>query len=103
MTASDSHHRRQQYGGRYLRPVTAAAAIAAGASLDISGPSNETVTFTGGTGSLVLNQPESFSGQIVGFTGTAPDAAHSDTIDLVGIDYDLIGLRGSIQFRDWSF
>jgi hypothetical protein len=72
-------------------PPAAAAAIAAGASLDISGPSNETVTFDGGTGALVLNDPESFTGQIVGFTGTAPDAAHSDTIDLVGINYDSSG------------
>ena len=72
-------------------PAATVAAIAAGASLDISAPSNETVTFTGGadaTGALVLNDPESFTGQIVGFTGTAPDAAHSDTIDLVGINYD---------------
>ena len=66
--------------------------IAAGASLDISGPSNETGDILdGGTGSLVLNDPESFTGQIVGFTGTAPDAAHSDTIDLVGINYDSSG------------
>jgi hypothetical protein len=46
------------------------------------------VTFTGGTGGLVLNDPSGFSGQIIGFTGTAPDAAHSDTIDLVGINYN---------------
>ena len=65
-----------------------AATIVAGSSLDIATASNETVTFTGGTGSLVLNDPASFTGQIIGFTGTAPDAAHSDTIDLVGINYD---------------
>ena len=64
------------------------ASIAGGGSLDLSAPSNETVTFTGGTGSLVLNDPEGFGGQIVGFTGTAPDAAHSDTVDLIGIDYN---------------
>ena len=68
--------------------VVAVATIAAGASLDIGTASSETVTFTGGTGSLVLADPEAFSGQIVGFTGTAPDAANSDTIDLVGINYD---------------
>ena len=72
----------------YDPPAAAAATIAAGASLDISAPSNETVTFNGGTGSLVLNDPEGFSGQIIGFTGTAPDAAHSDTIDLVSINYN---------------
>ncbi len=68
--------------------AAAAATIAAGASLDISAPSNEIVTFTGGTGSLVLNDPEGFTGQIVGFTGTAPDAANSDTIDLAGVNYN---------------
>ncbi len=49
---------------------------------------NDTVSFTAGTGALVLKDPETFTGQIVGFTGTAPDAAHSDTIDLIGINYD---------------
>jgi hypothetical protein len=72
----------------YDPPAVAVATIAAGASLDIGAPSRENVTFTGGTGSLVLNDPENFTGQIIGFTGTAPDAAHSDTIDLVGINYD---------------
>jgi tryptophan-rich protein/subtilase family protein/Big-like domain-containing protein len=69
-------------------PPAAAATVAAGASLDIAAPSNQTVTFTAGTGSLVLNDPEGFTGQIAAFTGTAPDAAHSDTIDLIGINYD---------------
>src|SRR5581483_10340770 len=45
-------------------------------------------SFSGGTGSLVLSDPEGFTGHIEGFTGTAPDAAHSDTIDLVGIDFN---------------
>jgi hypothetical protein len=69
-------------------PAPVVATIINGASLDVGAPSNETVIFTGGTGSLVLNDPEGYTGQIVGFTGTAPDAAHSDTIDLVGINYD---------------
>ena len=75
-------------------PPASAATIIAGGNLDITSASNETVTFTGGTGALVLNDPEGFTGQIVGFTGTAPDAAHSDTVDLVGIDYN------SSQFTD---
>jgi hypothetical protein len=61
--------------------------ISAGGSLDISGPSSATVTFEGGTGTLVLSQPETFDGQISGFTGTAPNAADSDTIDLLGFNY----------------
>jgi hypothetical protein len=69
-------------------PLAPAGTISNAASLDISTQSNETVSFAGATGSLVLEQPESFTGQIVGFAGTAPDAAHSDTVDLVGINYD---------------
>ena len=77
-------------GGVYIvDPSVMTDTIAAGGTLDISAPSDDTVTFTGGTGSLILSQPESFTGQIVGFTGTAPDASHSDTIDLIGINYDL--------------
>jgi hypothetical protein len=75
-------------GADLADPAALTATIATGGNLDINTPSNETVTFTGGTGSLVLNDPEGFTGQIIGFTGTAPDAAHSDTIDLVGISYD---------------
>jgi hypothetical protein len=71
-------------------PTAAIATIASGASLDIGTSSNETVTFTGGTGSLVLDQPQNFTGHIEGFIGTAPDAAHSDTIDLAGIDYNSV-------------
>jgi hypothetical protein len=61
--------------------------IGAGQSDSINATYDQIVTFTGGTGSLVLNNPASFTGQIVGFTGTAPDAMHSDAVDLVGIDY----------------
>jgi hypothetical protein len=52
------------------------------------------VTFAGGTGSLILDQPAGFTGHIIGFTGTAPDTAHSDTIDLVGLNFN------SSQFAD---
>jgi hypothetical protein len=76
------------HGGVDIFDPPAPATIASGGSLDLDTPSDETVTFTGGTGSLVLNDPEDFTGQIIGFTGTVPDAAHSDTIDLVGINYD---------------
>jgi hypothetical protein len=64
------------------------ATITNGGTLDISTAFNATVTFAGGIGTLVLDQPDTFSGQISGFTGTAPDAAHSDAIDLVNINYD---------------
>jgi hypothetical protein len=68
-------------------PPAATATVASGGSLELNASSSETVTFTGGTGSLVLDQPQNFTGHIDGFIGTAPDAAHSDTIDLAGIDY----------------
>ena len=75
-------------GATVVDPPATAATIVGGGSFELNSPSNESVTFTGSTGSLILNDPENFTGQIVGFTGTAPDAAHSDTIDLVGINYD---------------
>jgi hypothetical protein len=62
--------------------------VANGGTLNITAPSNETVAFAAGTGTLVLNQPENFTGQISGFTGTAPNAVHSDVIDLTGINFD---------------
>lgn len=40
------------------------------------------VTFGGGTGTLQLDDPEAFSGQISGFTGTHANTQHSDVIDL---------------------
>ncbi|MGC1777862.1 MAG: hypothetical protein WBB34_07930, partial [Xanthobacteraceae bacterium] len=68
----------------------AAATIAAGATLEFFSTvaAAASVTFSAGTGSLVLNDPSGFAGQITGFTGTAPDAAHSDVVDLVGINYN---------------
>jgi hypothetical protein len=62
--------------------------ITPGATLTVNGASNEVYGFTGATGTLVLNQPQNFTGQIEGFTGTAPNAAHSDVVDLAGINYD---------------
>jgi hypothetical protein len=62
--------------------------ITPGATLTVSGASNEVYDFTGATGTLVLDQPQNFTGQIEGFTGTAPNAAHSDVVDLAGINYD---------------
>ncbi len=83
--------------------------IADGASAEINGPSSETVTFTGATGSLVIDDPVDFTGHIAGFTGTAPDAEHSDTIDLAGIDFNSAqftesynGKTGSLSVSDGS-
>jgi large repetitive protein len=56
--------------------------------------SSENITFaTGATGELVLLDPSAFTGAITGFTGTAPNAAHSDVIDVAGIDYNSAGFK----------
>jgi Bacterial Ig-like domain len=62
--------------------------INAGATLEFgsSVANGATVTFDGGTGELKLDAPGSFAATIAGFTGTQADAAHSDVIDLAGIN-----------------
>jgi hypothetical protein len=70
-----------------------ACAVINGGTLDFGASSNVNVTFNNGAGTatygeLVLGNPENFCGQISGFTGTGPDAAHSDSIDLKGINYN---------------
>ncbi len=67
-----------------LHDFANAAAIAAGATLEFKAADSGNVTFDGGTGALVLDQANNFSGAISNFTGTAPDAAHSDVVELVG-------------------
>ena len=69
------------------------SAIIAGGTMIFGAQSNMNVTFNNGPngttyGDLVLGDASGFSGQISGFTGNAPDPAHSDAIDLVGINYD---------------
>ncbi len=77
------------YGGVDIAdPPALIAAVASSGSSEINGASAETVAFAAATGLLILNDPSGFTGQITGFTGTAPDAAHSDVIDLVGINYN---------------
>jgi hypothetical protein len=68
------------------------SAIIAGGTLIFDAQSNMTVTFDNGSGTpaygeLVLGHASDFSGQISGFTGTAPDTAHSDAIDLKDISF----------------
>ena len=68
------------------------SAIIAGGTLIFDAQSNMSVTFDNGAGTpaygeLVLGDASGFSGQISGFTGTAPDTAHSDAIDLRDISF----------------
>ena len=65
-----------------------------GATLEFDASSNVHVTFDNGSvdsptyGTLVLGDPEDFHGIISDFIGTCADSAHSDVIDLQGIDYN---------------
>ena len=68
------------------------SAIIAGGTLIFDAQSNMNVTFDNGSGTpaygeLVLGHASDFSGQISGFTGTAPDTTHSDAIDLKDISF----------------
>ena len=72
--------------------VSGGSAIIAGGILDFAAQSNVSVTFDNGTGvpvygELVLGDATDFSGQIAGFSGTAPDASHSDVVDLSGFAF----------------
>ncbi|WP_375778515.1 hypothetical protein ACE103_04785 [Bradyrhizobium sp. ma5] len=59
---------------------SASATIAAGATLELPGASNATVTFQGSTGTLKLDNSASFSGTVAGMTG-------SDAIDFANINF----------------
>jgi hypothetical protein len=72
----------------YDPPAATALSVTSGGSLTVDAASNATATFAGSTGTLVLEQPGNFTGHIDDFTGTAPNLAHSDAIDLAGINYN---------------
>jgi len=68
------------------------SALIAGGTLVFEGPSTVNITFDNGEsvpsyGELVLGDASHFSGQIFGFSGSEPDAIHSDAVDLVGFNY----------------
>jgi serralysin len=75
--------------GQSLAGASGATTIGAGATLEISAADSSSVTFTASTGMLKLDQPSSFSGEIVGFTGNG-SLSGSDQIDLKGINYNTI-------------
>jgi hypothetical protein len=64
------------------------SAVIADGTIAFDGPSTANVTFdnSGGHGELELGKAASFTGAIAGFTGT--DTAHSDVVDLGGIDFN---------------
>src|SRR5262249_33131255 len=72
--------------------VSGGTATIAGGTLVFNASSNVNVTFDNGTGTptygeLVLADAPTFTGQIFGFTGTAPGMATSDAIDLTDINF----------------
>jgi hypothetical protein len=76
-------------GGTFIYdPPAGPATIDANELYIVTQASSDTVTFTGTTGELQLAAPASFTGHVAGFAGTAPDAAHSDVLDLAGIDFN---------------
>jgi fibronectin-binding autotransporter adhesin len=59
---------------------TAPASVGGGATLEINTPDSSNVTFTGSSGKLVLDQPDTFTGTVAGF-------AAQDGIDLSQIAF----------------
>ncbi|WP_050043726.1 hypothetical protein [Bradyrhizobium sp. LTSPM299] len=66
--------------------IGAAATINSGAMLEISAASSVSITFGGATGKLTLDHSTTFTGEIIGLTGTGSPAS-SDQIDLKDIAF----------------
>ena len=62
------------------------ATIGAGATLELAVADSGSVTFNSSTGTLILESPSTFSGEIFNFTGNG-SLSGSDQIDLEGINY----------------
>jgi aryl-phospho-beta-D-glucosidase BglC (GH1 family) len=62
-------------------------AVHAGATVELFGADSESVTFISSTGTLKLDTPPTFTGQIFGFTGDGT-LAGSDQIDLSSLNYN---------------
>ena len=69
-------------------PTAPAVTVADGASVEISGVSAQSVTFTGTTGTLKLDDALAFTGEVSGLAG-------SDAIDLADVSY---GIQTQVTF-----
>lgn len=76
-------------GGVMITVVPQPLTVAAGATVVVSSADSAPVTFAASTGTLQLDDPSAFSGQITGFTGDGT-LSGSDQIDLAGIDYNTV-------------
>ena len=62
-------------------PAPTSVTVAPGATVDIAGPGTDSVTFAGATGTLVVEDPRNFEGQVSGLAG-------ADTIDLADLSFN---------------
>jgi hypothetical protein len=69
-----------------LSQMTQAATIDAGATLELAGADSGSVTYSGSTGTLVLDHSSSFTGTLLNLTGNG-NASTSDQIDLKDIAF----------------
>jgi hypothetical protein len=79
--------------------ATGTVTIDSGHILDISGAGAATVNFAnsnGTTGGLVLDNPQAFTGQIVGFAGDGT-LENSDIIDLQNIDFASLTMESYVK------
>jgi hypothetical protein len=72
-----------------LSGASGVATIAANATLGLAAADSASVTFAASTGTLKLDQPSTFSGEIFNFTGDGT-LSGSDHVDLKGIDYNTL-------------
>jgi hypothetical protein len=69
-----------------LTGPSGSATIGVGATLELSGANSSSVTFSGSTGMLKLDNPSTFDGVIYNFSGNGK-LSGSDQIDLKGINF----------------
>jgi hypothetical protein len=72
-----------------LSGASGAATIAANATLELAATDSASVTFAASTGTLKLDQPSTFGGDIFNFSGDGT-LSGSDHIDLKGINYNTV-------------
>ena len=66
-----------------------AVTIGTGATLELAAADSASVTFNGSTGTLILESPSTFSGEIFNFTGNG-SLSGSDQIDLTNINFNSV-------------
>src|ERR1700736_2342116 len=66
--------------------TTQAATIDAGATLELTGADSASITFSGSTGTLALDQSTLFTGELINLTGDG-NPSSSDQIDLKDIAF----------------